>query len=323
MKFNGVIISALILFILVVFAFSSVYASGIGTSNVTLTQYSVNVTSASPSNIGFTISLINGTPWGTSLSVNPVSSYISFSTSKSNSDPTYSGTLTVSAAANTPVGRYVFNVSAIGDDPSASPVQLVVNVLNSTNSSFINPGGPVLVSKSSNYFGYIGGIFVAVVAILLGLEFLMREKFVKTRKYVMLGSIVLSLASAAYLLAYDTLLRTSGMLHYDILIGFFILTIVLAYLIYMNKAMQKKAELILGMLSALFVLAMFLDAILGLPLTSVSGSLSYGFNYLFGFGSAGTHSLYGTSLAFSLLLLSTTATSILSLCSVFTRKAKK
>ena len=61
------------------------------------------------------------------------------------------------------------------------------------------------------------------------------------------------------------------------------------------------------------MLAMFLDAILGLPLTQVSGSMSYGFNYLFGFGAANTGSLYGTSFAFSLLLISVEITSVLSI----------
>ena len=145
----------------------------------------------------------------------------------------------------------------------------------------------------------------------------MKKKFVKAANLAMLVSVVLSLAAAAYLLIYDSLLRNSGMLHYDILIVFFILTVVLAYLIYANKKMHKTALLVLGGLSALFVLAMFLDAILGLPLTSVSGSLSYGFNYLFGFGAPGTLSLYGVSFAFTVLLLSVTVTSILSLFQFF------
>ena len=207
---------------------------------------------------------------------------------------------------------------------SVSPVQLTVNVLNSTSSTPPSVAPPVVsTSKPTNYFDYVGSIFLVLAVVLLGLGLSMKRKFVKAANYTMLGSIVLSLSAAIYLLAYDSLLRISGMLHYDILIVFFILTIILTYLIYGNKKMHRNALLILGSLSALFVFAMFLDAILGLPLTQISGSLSYGFNYLFGFGAAGTYSSYGISFAFSLLLLSVTATSMLSLFSYFFESKKK
>jgi hypothetical protein len=290
-----------------------VHASVIGAAKVTLTQYSVNITQGSSANIGFTISLVSGSPWGTSITESPSSSYVTFLPSISINDPTYSATLAVNVAKNAPVGKYVFNVSATGDDPSISPVQLTVNVLNANTTSTPPSVTPPSTStpKSTNYFVYVGGAFIVLVALLLSLEFLMKKKFVKVAKYTMLVSIILSLIAAAYLLTYDTLLRVSGMLHYDILVAFFILTVILAYLVYRNKKMQKVAALVLGSISALFVLAMFLDALFGLPLTAVSGSLSYGFNYLFGFGAAGTGSLYGTSFAFSLLLLSVTSTAIL------------
>ncbi len=308
-----------LLLISLLFLLSSVHASGIGTSSVTLSSYSVNVTQGSSNTVSFTITLVSGTKWGTSLAESPSSSYISFSPSASNQDPTYSGTLTISAAKNTPVGKYTFNISATGDDPSASPVQFTVNVLNSTTTSTPPSVAPPssTTPKPVNYFDYVGGLFLAILVILLALAFSMKRKFIKYGRMVMLGSIVISLAAAVYLLIYDTLLRTSGMLHYDILIVFFILTIILAYLIYQNKKMARNAALILGSLSALFVLAMFLDALLGLPLTSISGSTSYGVNYLFGFGTAGTYSSYGISFAFSILLISVMATAVLSIFSYF------
>ena len=318
MQAKQIIIASIAFIILFVFALNAVHAVGYGTSKVTLTQYSVNISQGSSANIGFTISLFNGSYWGTSLSESPSSSYITFTPSVSNSDPTYSGTLTISVAKGTPVGAYKFNISATGDDPSIAAVQLTINVLNSTKSTAPSVTPPVTsTAKPTNYFDYIGSIFLAVIVVLLGLGLSMKRKFLKAANYTMLVSIILSLAAAVYLLAYDSLLRISGMLHYDILIVFFILTIILAYLVYGNKKMHRNALLVLGSLSALFVLAMFLDAILGLPLTQVSGSLSYGFNYLFGFGAANTGSSYGTSFAFSLLLLSVTATSVLSLFSYF------
>lgn len=318
-------IIVLIAFIfLLVFAFNAVHAVGYGHSKVTLTQYSVNISQGSSADIGFTIALFNGSYWGTSLAESPLNSYITFTPSVSDQDPTYSGTLAINVAKGTPIGTYKFNISATGDDPSVSSVQLTVNVLNSTNSTAPSVTPPVVsTSKPTNYFDYVGSIFLVVIIALLGLGLLMKRKFVKAANYTMLGSIILSLAAAAYLLAYDSLLRISGALHYDILIVFFILTIILAYLVYGNKKMHRNALLILGSLSALFVLAMFLDAILGLPLTQVSGSLSYGFNYLFGFGAPSTYSSYNISFAFSLLLLSVTATSILSLFSYFFEVKKK
>ncbi len=324
MQSKQVIIASVAFLFLLVFAFNATHAVGYGYSKVTLTQYSVNISQGSSADISFTISLFNGSYWGTSIAESPSSSYITFTPSTLNQDPTYSGTLTVNVAKGTPTGTYKFNISATGDDPSVSPVQLTVNVLNATSSTPPSVTPPVVsTSKPINYFDYVGSIFLVVIAVLLGLGLSMKRKFVKAANYTMLVSIVLSLVAAVYLLAYDSLLRISGMLHYDILIVFFILTIILAYLVYGNKKMHKNALLVLGSLSALFVLAMFLDALLGLPLTSISGSLSYGFNYLFGFGATGTYSSYGISFAFSLLLLSVTATSILSLFLYFVERKKK
>ena len=320
---NAIIVSIVFIF-LSVFTVNAIHAVGLGYSKVTLTQYSVNISQGSSADISFTISLFNGSKWGTSLFESPSNSYITFTPSVSDQDPTYSGTLAISVAKGTPVGTYKFNVSANGDDPSVAPVQLTINVLNSTKvtSPVVIP--PVVsTSKPTNYFDYVGSIFLVVIIVLLGLGLSMKRKFIKTAKYPMLGSIILSLVAAFYLLVYDNLLRISGMLHYDILIVFFILTIILAYLVYGNRKTHRTALLTLGSLSALFVLAMFLDAILGLPLTQISGSLSYGFNYLFGFGAAGTYSSYGISFAFSLLLLSVTATSILSLFLYFFENKNK
>ncbi|MGC8533529.1 MAG: hypothetical protein ACP5MV_02800 [Candidatus Parvarchaeum sp.] len=324
MQAKKTIIASIVFIFLVILAFNAVHAVGYGYSKVTLTQYSVNISQGSSANIGFTISLFNGSYWGTSIAESPSNNYITFTPSVSNQDPTYSGTLTISVAKGAPKGTYTFNISAVGDDPSVSPVQLTVNVLNSTSSTPPSVIPPVSSTpKPMNYFDYVGSIFLVLIIVLLGLGLSMKKKFAKAAKYTMLVSIVLSLAAAVYLLAYDSLLRISGMLHYDILIVFFILTIILAYLIYGNKKMHRNALLVLGSLSALFVLAMFLDAILGLPLTQISGSLSYGFNYLFGFGAAGTYSSYSISLAFSILLLSVTATSILSLFSYLFENRKK
>ncbi|MGC8516312.1 MAG: hypothetical protein ACP5MT_00215 [Candidatus Acidifodinimicrobium sp.] len=301
-----------------------VYAAGYGTSKISLTRYSVNVSQGGTATVGFTVSLATGSTWGTSVNIVPSNSYVTLSPNPSYGDPSYSGNITINVAGDTPPGEYTFNISATGDDPSTSPVSLIIYVSKSSSVSPIVTKPPTTPTTyaPTNYFDYIIAIFTVIVIALLASIYLLKKRFEKFARVTMLISIIISLASALYLLVYDSLLRTAGMLHYDILITFFIGTLILSYLVYMNKKSKRTVELVLGSLSLLFVLAMFLDVFLGLPLTSVHGPMSYSINYLFGFGSAGTGSTFGISLAFSLLLLSVTASGILALYSYLYKKGK-
>ncbi|MCW1294116.1 MAG: hypothetical protein QXJ12_01740 [Candidatus Parvarchaeota archaeon] len=322
MKYQSLIFIAVFSVILMI---GVVHAVGYGTSKISLSQSSVNISQGGSASVTFTDSLTSGTYWGTNINIAPSSGYITLSASPSNGEPNpaFSGTITVTAAADTPPGVYTFNISATGDDPSSSPATLTVYVSKSNSTApIVTPAPPVTSTATVNYFDYILVIFLIVIAALVAAAYSMKKRFERTARIGSLISIIVSLASALYLLIYDSLLRTSGMLHYDILIVFFIGTVILAYLMFYSKRSQRTAELLLGSLSALFVLAMFADALLGLPLTSVAGSTAYGINYLFGFGSPGTFSVFGISLAFSLLLLSTTATSILTLFLCLKKKKK-
>ncbi|MCW1302632.1 MAG: hypothetical protein QXX36_03330 [Candidatus Rehaiarchaeum fermentans] len=325
--------------VLVILLFSIVYAAnGIGTSSISLTSYSVNLTGGQSANIGFTISLASGNTWGTYINISPANSPISIIANPSEGDPTFSGNLIISVPKNITPGSYTFYISAYGDDPSISSVKLVVNVLNSpsivsttstSNSSTtsVNKTTPIssnsvtstpksssstLSYSVSNYFVYVGTIF-AILVVLLIVFALTQKTFYDFSKYGLIISTAIALASSLYLLLFDTLLRNTAPLHYAILLAYFVLLIGLVYVIYKVKKQSKLSSLVLGIISALFVLGMFLDAILGLPFSSLSGTASAAFNYLFGFGAKGTSSSFGESLAFSLLLLSSASISIQSI----------
>ncbi|MCW1311752.1 MAG: hypothetical protein QXJ93_02780, partial [Candidatus Rehaiarchaeum fermentans] len=82
---------------LVILLFSIVYAAnGIGTSSISLTSYSVNLTGGQSANIGFTISLASGNTWGTYINISPANSPISIIANPSEGDPTFSGNLIIS-----------------------------------------------------------------------------------------------------------------------------------------------------------------------------------------------------------------------------------
>jgi len=298
---------------LIILFIGTVNAAGYGNSNVSLSQNIINISQGGSASIGFKISLVSGSTWGTSLSITPLNSYITFSPNPPTNDPPYSGDIIIKVASNTPIGKYKFNVSAIGDDPSVSAVNLIVYVSKATSNTTKIVTPITTTTKPTNYFSVIFAIFIVEIAALLGLFYILKAKFSYYSKFMMIVSVIISLASALYLLIFDSLLRTAGMVHYDILIVFFIGTIALTYFIFTSKKNKYKTQILLGALSALFVLAMFLDAFLGLPLTSISGSTSYSLNYLFGFGSPSTNSTFSISLAFSLLLLSVTITAITSL----------
>lgn len=321
MKYQSLIFLAVFSAIL---AIGVVHAAGYGTSKITLNPSSINISQGGSTSIAFTVSLTSGSYWGTNVNIAPSSGYVKLSASPSYADPTFSGTITVIAATDTPPGAYTFSVSATGDDPSSSPATLTVYVSKSNSTSpVVTPAPPVTKTVTANYFDYVLAAFLIVIAVLAAAAYSMKERFKGTARAGSALSIIISLASAMYLLIYDSLLRTSGILHYDILIIFFIVTAILAYLMFYSKGYRRTAELLLGSLSALFVFTMFADAFLGLPLTSVSGSTAYSINYLFGFGSPGTFSLFGVSLAFSVLLLSVTVTAMLALFSYTNTNRKK
>ena len=271
-----------------------------GTSTITLGTSSVSVTPGTSASDSYTVNLASGSPWGTSLSSNYLSGFtISFS--NSGGDPPYTGTMTVAVASSVSDGTYHVYINATGDDPSSSPAVLSVSVTGHASSTTPPPSSP---SKSFTalYGTDIAGSSVIVLFLLAAII----PMALKRRNLSILGyiSFIVSMGSAIFLITDDSLLRTSGYLHWILLIIFTAGMIVsmLGFLLTKNK-LKETARMGLAYGSIFMSIAMILDAALGLPLSSISnvgGSL--GFNYLFGFGIT-SPSTVAVSLAFSILLI--------------------
>ena len=137
-------------------------------------------------------------------------------------------------------------------------------------------------------------------------------------KKFFLISLAVELIAALYLLFFDKLLYSSGILHWFGLLVYILLTIILALgaLGYL-KGSQKTYYRVLGVVSILAVVLFILDAALGLPFTKfdpgINISSGIGWSYLFGFGAKGTPSLFSTSLGFTIMLIFSAITGIISL----------
>ncbi|OWP54393.1 MAG: hypothetical protein B2I18_03745 [Cuniculiplasma sp. C_DKE] len=271
-----------------------------GTSTITLGKSTVSVTPGTSATDSYTVNLASGSTWGTSLSSNSLSGFtISFS--NSGGDPPYTGTMTVSVASSVSDGTYHIYVNATGDDPSSSPAVLSVSVTGHASST---TPPPVTPSKSFTalYGADIAGTSVIILFLLAALvPMALRRKNLKVLGYV---SFIVSMGSAIFLITDDSLLRTSGYLHWILLIIFTAGMIVsmLGFLLTKDK-LKETARMGLAYGSIFMSIAMILDAALGLPLSSIAnvgGPL--GFNYLFGFGIT-SPSTVAVSLAFSILLI--------------------
>ena len=271
-----------------------------GTSTITLGKSTVSVTPGTSVTDSYSVNLASGSTWGTSLSSNSLSGFtISFS--NSGGDPPYTGTMTVSVASSVSDGTYHVYVNATGDDPSSSPAVLSVSVTGHASST---TPPPVTPSKSFTalYGTDIAGTSVIILFLLAALvPMALRRKNLKVLGYV---SFIVSMGSAIFLITDDSLLRTSGYLHWILLIIFTAGMIVsmVGFLLTKDK-LKETARMGLAYGSIFMSIAMILDAALGLPLSSIAnvgGSL--GFNYLFGFGIT-SPSTVAVSLAFSILLI--------------------
>jgi hypothetical protein len=130
-----------------------------------------------------------------------------------------------------------------------------------------------------------------------------------SREEKLVMALVIQLAGGIYLAFYDHILYTFGILHYYALIGYLIIDAVLLVMLVVSYG--PKLRHMVGFISALGAFAMILDALLGLPASKYSTTPIYGMRYLFGFGLPGTGSVFGTSLAFTILLLGSAATALL------------
>ena len=271
-----------------------------GTSSITLSKNSVSITPGSSATDSYTVELSSGTTWGTSLSSKSLSGFtISFS--NNGGDPPYTGTMTVSVASTVSDGTYHVFINATGDDPSSSPAVLSVSVTGHASST---TPPPVTPSKSFTalYGTDIAGSSVIILFLLAAIvPMVLRRKNLAVMGYV---SFIVSMGSAIFLISNDRLLRSSGYLHWILLLIFTAGMIIsmLGYLLTKDK-LKETARMGLAYGSIFMSIAMILDAALGLPLSSISNvGGSIGFNYLFGFG-INSPSTLAVSLAFSILLI--------------------
>lgn len=119
-------------------AIQSYAANGIGTSSISLNASSVSLYQGSNALVAYTVKLASGSPWGTTISASNASALasegVSLSFSNSYADPTYSGTLTISASSSATPGKYTASIVATGDDPSSAPALLSIDVLSKQSS---------------------------------------------------------------------------------------------------------------------------------------------------------------------------------------------
>ncbi len=129
-------------------------------------------------------------------------------------------------------------------------------------------------------------------------------------------SLIIELVAAFYLLFFDKLLYSSGILHWVGLLLYIAITIVLALGVFgFLRGNIKTYSKLLGSINILAVVLFILDAALGLPFTKfdpgINISSGIGWSYLFGFGAPGTSSLFSTSFAFTIMLVFSAITAIL------------
>lgn len=276
----------------------SVTPASTGTSTINLNRTSVNIVSGSSSQVAYTVKLASGTTWGTSISASEPSG-ITTTFSASQGDPPYTGTATISVANTVDNGTYSISFSASGDDPSSSPAILNVTV---TGHSYYSPPPQTTYPSSSVSTGEYAGIGIFAVFLLLSFVPLAAKRLRSTRAGY--GSFVVSVSSAVYLAAFDRTLYNSAFYHWIILILFIILAFVtLSGHVAGRGRMRQLMGVGLAFGSFIMSIGMFLDAALGLPLSSFQNiGSNAGFSYLFGFGSISGSSLE-TSIAFSLILV--------------------
>ena len=129
-------------------------------------------------------------------------------------------------------------------------------------------------------------------------------------------SLIIELVAAFYLLFFDKLLYSSGILHWIGLLLYIAITIVLVLGVFgFLRGSTKTYSKLLGSINMLAVILFILDAALGLPFTKfdpgINISSGIGWSYLFGFGAPGTPSLFSTSFAFTVMLVFSAITAIL------------
>ncbi len=138
---KGIYSVSLAFFALVAFLIvpSYAFASGIGSSSIQLTQNGANLSVGGSASVGYTVKLVSGTPWGTTLNIvnknQLLADGITLTLSNSYGDPTYTGTMGISASSSAKPGKYSVALNATGDDPSSSNAVLNLTVFGKTSNA--------------------------------------------------------------------------------------------------------------------------------------------------------------------------------------------
>lgn len=305
---------------------------GYGTSEVVVNNNNVTLYPGGSTTISFTVKLVSGNTWGTNVKIVTSSSYISATASPSSGDPTFSGKLTISVAANAAPGVYEINISATGDDPSSSSTTIYVYVKSNTSTTMTSttttttstPSSVATTTmvtttktvtttstytatapspSSSSSLAPLGAFVVVVIlslAAVLGLGLLGPRKSAPALS-------LLSLVPEGYLLAFDPALKATAPLHYYLLAAYTAFSVIVGVALLLRP--MRAAYVLAAVITGLMTLAMILDAALGLPLSAVysPGSMA-GIDYLFGMGITPFSSL-GVTLSFTSLMLLSAGTS--------------
>lgn len=139
-------------FFLIVTAFLSMITAfaqqGIGTSQIIIKPITANINPGSNISINYSVQLVSGNIWGTTISVNNQSSLLSegigVTFSNNGQDPNFSGVATITTSDSTNPGNYTLQFIATGDDPTTTPTTftLVVNgkttTVNNANTTTTN-----------------------------------------------------------------------------------------------------------------------------------------------------------------------------------------
>ncbi|MGC8609642.1 MAG: hypothetical protein ACP5UV_07225, partial [Thermoplasmata archaeon] len=226
-------ITALILLIILALLLAApAYASGYGTSDIVLSSHAVSVDRGGSATVNYKVNLVSGSTWGTTLTVTS-SGGITVSLSNPSADPTFSGTATISASSTVAPGNYTITFAATGDDPSSTSSVLVVDVLNTTQTS-VPP--PVSVIKV-NYDPYVaGGLTIAFSVVLAFLAVAFLRNYSSLIRY---AGFSISAASSIYLIAFDSFLRSVAYSHYIGLIAYFVLDVVFFALTFTKSPLKK------------------------------------------------------------------------------------
>jgi hypothetical protein len=220
----------LIAMLVLVLAVPSLTYAASGTSKILLNSTSISIQQGSSGQVPYSVSIISGTTWGTTLVIENQaqlqSEGISVSASNPSGDPTFSGTLHISVAQSTTPGNYYIVLAATGDVPSVNNATISVDVTGqyvqpSTSaaasntpqaqtttpqqtttavsvSKGINPGGAVTNPVAT---GATSSLPLAVVIILILAGGLLTSMKIRTTysKFVIVGVVLILLGTAVWL----------------------------------------------------------------------------------------------------------------------------